>query len=329
MVLTSIYHDTIPAYLSSYLKSNALQRLKKVSMDCGVNYTSFPIYKDQHFYSRYEHSLNVAMILEHFTHEPKQVLAGLFHDISTPAFSHTIDFMNGDHILQESYEGLNVQFIQNDPIIMSQLNNDQINLVDVSNYKIYPIADNSSPCLSADRLEYTLSNGCYYKFINASLAKQIYDDITIMTNEAGNDELCFLHSEMAVTFSKLSLQCGKIYSAKENRYAMDILAQMIKKAVFNKNLTRDDLFKDDAYVISVLNHTTFKKDWSAFQQLEYVDTYSMPVAGSIVVDAKKRYIDPLILNCGRVSNYSAIIKDEIIAFQNEDYTKEYLKGVNL
>ena len=39
------------------------------------------------------------------------------------------------------------------------LNKDNILLDDVCNYKIYPIADNKTPRLSANRLEYTLSSG--------------------------------------------------------------------------------------------------------------------------------------------------------------------------
>lgn len=56
----------------------------------------------------------------------------------SPTFKHCIDFLNGDAETQESTE--------------------QQPLEVISNYKIYPIADNETPKLSADRLEYTFMN---------------------------------------------------------------------------------------------------------------------------------------------------------------------------
>lgn len=40
----------------------------------------------------------------HFTHDKKETLAALLHDIGTPCFAHTIDFLLGDSINQESSE---------------------------------------------------------------------------------------------------------------------------------------------------------------------------------------------------------------------------------
>ena len=42
---------------------------------------------------------------------------------------------------------------------MTLLKRDNIKIDEVADYHIYPIADNDTPMLSADRLEYTLSNG--------------------------------------------------------------------------------------------------------------------------------------------------------------------------
>ena len=42
---------------------------------------------------------------------------------------------------------------------MSLLKRDNIRIDEVSDYHIYPIADNDTPRLSADRFEYTLSGG--------------------------------------------------------------------------------------------------------------------------------------------------------------------------
>ena len=41
---------------------------------------------------------------------------------------------------------------------MSLLKKDNIDVNEVCDYKLYPIADNNTPQLSADRLEYTFSS---------------------------------------------------------------------------------------------------------------------------------------------------------------------------
>lgn len=46
---------------------------------------------------------------------------------------------------------------------MELLERDNIKVDEVDDYHIYPIADNDTPKLSADRLEYTFTNGLYFK----------------------------------------------------------------------------------------------------------------------------------------------------------------------
>ena len=100
MNLTSIYHHEIPEFLVQFANTPAMLRLKQVGMHCGCEYTCFPIFKHLERYSRYDHSIGVALIIYHFTKDIKQSLAGLFHDIATPSFSHVIDFLNNDHLTQ-------------------------------------------------------------------------------------------------------------------------------------------------------------------------------------------------------------------------------------
>ena len=128
----------------------------KISVSCGTIYSK--MYK-QMWYSSLDHSIAVALIIWHFTKDRKQTLSGLFHDIATPVFKHSIDFMNKDYEKQESTEELTTKIISESKEIMELLNRDGIKVEEVADYHIYPIADNDTPCLSSDRLEYTLSNG--------------------------------------------------------------------------------------------------------------------------------------------------------------------------
>ena len=157
---TSIYAARTPALLDRLADTPEMRRLADIGMHCGCEYSGIPFYSPSSIlpYSRLEHSVGVARIIWHFTKDIKQAVAGLLHDIATPVFAHTIDFMNGDHLTQESTEDRTASIIGGSEAIMALLEENGIQSADVSDYHRYPIADNDTPKLSADRLEYTIGN---------------------------------------------------------------------------------------------------------------------------------------------------------------------------
>ena len=144
---------TFPEWLLDYIDTEEMSRLSGISMLCGIDYSN--IYNYISFNSVLDHSVGVALMVRNFSHDKKQTLAGLFHDIATPTFKHCIDFMNGDSEHQESTEERTEQIIRDSIKIMSLLNRDSIKVEEICDYHIYPIADNDTHKLSADRLEYT------------------------------------------------------------------------------------------------------------------------------------------------------------------------------
>lgn len=157
----SILSKNFPEFLNDYIFTPEMQKLDGINQICGSYWRKENIYDDM--YSVLKHSIGVALIIWNFTHDKKQTIAGLLHDISSPAFKHCIDFLNGDAEKQESTEEQTVETIKNSKQIMELLERDNIKVEEICDYKIYPIADNKTPKLSADRLEYTFMNGIYYK----------------------------------------------------------------------------------------------------------------------------------------------------------------------
>ena len=114
--LYPVYISSFPPWLRPWTETPAMQRLKEIGMNCGLEYTRYPIYR--HLtkpYSRYEHSVGTALIVWHFTQDPAQTIAALLHDVSTPVFAHVIDFLNEDHLTQESTEGSTRLLIEQSP----------------------------------------------------------------------------------------------------------------------------------------------------------------------------------------------------------------------
>ena len=179
----SLYHPEIPEFLRRLADTPPMARLRQVGMNCGCEYTAFPRFAGWAPYSRFDHSLGVGLIVWHFTGDLRQSAAGLLHDVATPVFAHTVDFLNGDHLRQEATEALTAEFIARSPELQALLREYGLTTADVADYHRYPIADNDSPQLSADRLEYTLGDLRCYGFADAETVMAFYTDLTVEKNE--------------------------------------------------------------------------------------------------------------------------------------------------
>jgi len=321
--LQNLYKHDYPAFIEPYLCSKSMQRLKGVDMNCGLQFTSHTGFSSYGPYSRYEHSVGVACIIWYFTHDKKQTLAGLFHDISTRAFSHVIDFVRKDYLVQESTEDYTRQFILQDPVIMNQLLFDGISVDEVFDYHVYPIADNDSPRLSADRLEYTLGNLLNYRKRTIEEIEKYYKDLTVGISEDGKQEIMFQNLDIAEEFAFGALSCGMIYSCDFDRYGMEKLAEILRKALKDNILTESDLYLSEIEVVNKLSHSDLRNAWDEYTRFYDVVKDS---SGDIMVDAKKRYIDPYVCKHGRVTTISTAFKNAVNEFKNTDY--HYLmKGI--
>ena len=129
-----MYHEDIPAFLTECMKTPILKRLKLIGMNCGCEYTSFPQFAGLDSYSRYDHSIGVALIIWHFTGNRAQTIAGLLHDVASPVFSHAVDFMHGDYLKQESTEDGTERLIAGSVELQAILRKYELTTADVCDY---------------------------------------------------------------------------------------------------------------------------------------------------------------------------------------------------
>lgn len=318
--ILSVYHKEIPSFLFDMLQAESLKRIEQVGMHCGMEYTSFPFYRDLKRYDRLFHSLGVALIVYHFTAEEKQAYSGLFHDIATPCFSHVIDFLNHDYTRQESTEERTEAILSSDPFIQETLKKKDILLKEVINYHRYPIADNDSPYLSADRLEYTLSNFLNFSLCSLEQVKDFYDDLTVSLNEKGETELCFQSEERAEAFTLLTLKNSSYYISDEDRYGMEILARIMKTAIDRNVLSENDLYTTEKNVLSLLHKDPVSsRNFSFFQSLSRIRISKEEKPGYFRVPSKKRYIDPFVKGKGRITYLSAVARKEVDDFLKRSF----------
>ena len=328
-----IYHNGIPPFLDAYAHTPVVKRLQKIGMNCGCEYTAFPLFRRLGSYSRYDHSLGVALIVWHFTQSRAQAVSGLLHDIATPVFAHVVDFMNGDYMAQESTEELTTHVITNSSEITTLLKRDGITIPEVDNYHKYPIADNDTPCLSADRLEYSLSNALFtYKLLNLEQIKTIYHDIKIGQGINGVPELEFKTKKTARQFVKVSSVLSVIYREDRTRYSMQFFADILKKLSSANLLQASDLYHlKESDIINIINQTNYATAFNNWRNAKKIKTSATAPKDVYFVKqpAKVRYIDPLCSGA-RMSTSCQLAKkmiDKNLSYDMNSYV--YLPDVSL
>ena len=299
-----IYHNEVPDFLRPFLAAPALRRLGGVGMNCGCEYTSFRRFYALPGYSRLDHSLGCALIVWHFTAERAPTLAALFHDAASPVFAHSVDFMRGDYLSQESTEEGLEALLKRDKAIADALAAGGLGWEQVVNYRLYPIADNPSPRLSSDRLEYTLGNALRYGLADEGTLQGYYNDITVAAAEDGAPELAFQTESAAAGFGRTALACSRIYVSEEDRYSMQRLSELLRDALTGSVLTPEDLYRTEPEVIARLEaHPLFRRRWRDFRGLrEILRGDEIPPGEGRVIPAKKRYINPLLAGRGRLAD---------------------------
>lgn len=304
-----ILEPDFPEWLNEYIDTKELLSQQYISVTCGTIYSD--LFESDFFFSSLDHSVAVALIVWHFTHDKKQTLSGLFHDIATPVFKHCVDFLNGDYMTQESTEDLTTEMIKSSEEIMALLKRDKINIEEVDNYHLYPIADNDTPKLSADRLEYSLSNALFtYKLLDFESIKKIYDDIEIQSNEENEIELGFRTKKIARNFVKVTSRLSVIYREDRTRYSMQLLADILKRLSNENKISKKDLYElKESDVISIIENSKYNNIFNIWKNAKKVKISKEEPKDVYYVHhgAKVRYIDPLfngkrISKCCKIAN---------------------------
>lgn len=314
MNLWPIYHDGLPDFIRDMAATAPMQRLKQIGMNCGCEYTSFERFAGLEPYSRFDHSIGCALIVWYFTKDRRQSTAALLHDIATPVFAHVIDFLNGDHERQEYTELATGQKIEESDELRNVLVRYGLTVDDVADYHRYPVADNDTPRLSSDRLEYSLGNIVNYRIAPKEEATLWYSRLKVGKNEVGSDELMFTDASAALAFAQAALKASRIYVADEDRFAMQMLAELLNRHINRKVLSVEDLYTTEPEVIGLLNRDAeASADWRRFcAYRRMVPAGSRPQAR--IIPAKKRYVNPYIENKGRLSEVSATFAQALDSF---------------
>ncbi len=330
------YHQILcpnyPVFIDKYLELPLVQRLNGVGLLCGTDWTN--LYKNRFYYSRYDHSLGVALIIWHFTQDMAQTIAGLLHDVSMPVFSHVQDFRNGDAETQTTTEKNTIELIRNDKMLRLLLESDGLTLEQIENYHNYPIADNEIPQLSADRLEYMFPSGMVLegKWTFDEI-RTIYNDITILINEEFLPELGFNTLEIAEKYCKQFCITGHILQMNENKLSLQMLGDLLTMAVKEKIVEEEDFMKlTETDIIAKMSNAgseKFRRLFNTFRKMDSIihtdEQMNSDEYYTVSLNVKQRYINPLVRINGvtsrltEVSEKSRRIVDDFLSYDDTKY----------
>jgi HD superfamily phosphohydrolase len=142
--------------LLDLLSSASLQRLKGV-LQHGIS-GLIGITRDT---TRFEHSVGVMLLVRRLGAGLEQQAAALLHDVSHTAFSHVIDYVFDGHDSQDYHDLHKGDFVATTdlPRLLAQHGYDWCDFVcldDAAMARRYPLLEQPSPDLCADRLDYFL-----------------------------------------------------------------------------------------------------------------------------------------------------------------------------
>ena len=306
-----ISNSTFPVFLLDYLAVPEMQRLKGIGMCCGVDYTN--LLPTKYFYSVYDHSLGVALLVWRFTRDRSATLAALFHDIATPVFKHCVDILDGDSEKQESTEAFTENFICQSTDICRLLNRDGIPSWKVTPpYDDYPVLENDLPALCADRLEYNLSGGLVFNRVwELDEIENILNDLCILEHQ-NESQIGFRTLQTAEDFISHVSRLWPSWVCDEDRLVTGAWAHILGYMLQRGLLHRSDLYRfSETDIIALILSSQDEYLVRFYKRLVSLSSNDILVGGEDIKSSfrvsfspKRRYLDPLVRVDGEVARVS-------------------------
>lgn len=299
--------------LDKYFKTKTLQRLKGKGLFCGMDYVGIETLRPNEYYSRYDHSKNIAYTAWKLSEDLKIALTGAFHDVGSLSFAHVNSFKKGDSLKQESDE-LNIKdVLLQDKELLEYLHNDGVKLEDVISTKKYPLIDKKIPALCLDRVDGILATCLFWaKSHSFEEIEFLYNMLTYFENLNGMnydtslERLKNFNGEIVLSeyskaeyedFFKAINTYSKLLLTKEDRYLMEILGLTLKYYEDTGVINENDLFElSEQKIISKILNSNYGDVLKDVLSLKHVTYATNDDKGLVIVSKPKiRQANPLCL----------------------------------
>lgn len=265
------------------IKSSSFQRLKKISQFGPPD----EFYHLKNFY-RDEHSLGVMILLQKLGASREEQIAGLLHDISHTAFSHTIDWAIGSGGKEDFQDKQHKIFLKTSeiPTILKKFG---INPKTIYNYKNFKLLEREIPDLCADRIDYSLRE------FPKKIAKICFNNLTTVDNQ-----IVFKNQSSAYLFASNFLKTQQNHwGGFEATSRYKIFGDLLKKALEKKIIVMDDFWKEEKAMIKKIKKSNDYEIKRLIKILQQKSLKSLPKSSEKVYK-KFRHVDPYFLKSGKL-----------------------------
>ena len=316
--------------LIDLLNSNALNRLNGISM-AGF-YPAYPQLSSDEI-NRYYHSIGVFLLLRKYNASLEEQIAGLIHDVSHTAFSHTVDYIRENLEEQKNQDGqdnIHENFVKNSDIntILKKYN---IDIDYILNDSHFTLKENNIPNICADRIDYSLRQGfVVYNIIDEKEKDRILNSLT-----NNNGTFVFKDFDTAKFFADFFWKMDdNEWAGMKSAVMFAISGKLFQRAIEKKYILFEDFYNyKDKDIIKII-----KDHLAEDQELKkYFDYLNLPIENYKnekedcirQVFCKVRKIDPQFISKDnsllRVSDIDKDFKDKL---RKKNKFNEYFIKVN-
>lgn len=288
--------------LIDLIYSHGMQRLKLIRQ-----YGPFHYIDRSQNYTRYTHSIGVLVLLRKYGAGIEEQIAGLLHDVSHTAFSHTGDWVFGDGDGISSYQdNIHLWYLSQIGIdrILAHYNYD----LEVADHKnpVYQILEQSYPELCIDRIEYNLQGALLEGYINHAQLLCILDALKYQEGTWFFDDL-----SAAQLFVQCMIQLNEnLWLSPWNLLMNHIVAGIVHKGAQCGVITYDDMHfsVDDAvwYQLNTMDDELVADAFNAFFDIWHAYEITDQINYDVHVSGKFRLADPWVLIDGQLQRLSTV-----------------------
>ena len=304
--------------LKELIETPTLERLKGVDMG-GYYEVYFPGTK----HSRFEHSLGVSWLLQRFGAPLEEQVAGLLHDVSHSAFSHSIDYAiaSANQATQSYQDDFHDAFLKQTEI-PGLLAKHGFSLSDILDDTRHPLKERDLPDLCADRIDYILRGALAFQAITFIQGQAFLD---ALSTREGRWVFCdfAIASEFAELFRRIN---HTHYSNVETALMFRTTGDWLSYALAQKYILLSELYTTDSEVIKKINirldgDSELQKLW---RRMNRETPYQLNPSGvGQKTFCKSRMVDPLCLAGGGMIRVSEVDSSWGDIVQRESQPKEY------
>jgi len=309
------YHDRIygsaqvnEPVLNDLMQTTAVQRLQGV-LQHGISALlgiTCPV-------SRFEHSMGVMLLVRRLGAPLEEQMAALLHDVSHTAFSHVIDYVFDGHDSQDYHEDMKESYVAGTdlPAVLAGHGYDWRDFLQEESF---PLLEQPSPALCADRLDYFLRDSLDLDLATGDEVQSALSHLAVHRGRVAVDDVSTARW-LGYTF----IQADQVSWANFREVGLyELTARAIKTGQRLGAITEADIWSTDEQLWARLRMCDDPELQRQVVLISPDTQFAWDEANpTFRISTKLRTIDPDVLVAGRLRPLSAI--DGEFARHRSDY----------